>query len=275
MNYTGDMNALSEKEYRYLCEFIFAKTGIYYANHKRLMVESRLSSLVGTNQPFDSFSHLVWQLQHEPTPDLVSWVIGRLSTHYSYFFREPVHFRFLQYKLMGDWATSMNVRVLSAACAAGQEAWSAAICAQSALHQGRKGQISIQGLDVDRASVALAQAGCYPGSEILPNMTSTAVNRYFDQTSPDSFQVKEILRQHCTFRIKNLLDPIRNSNELYDIVFLRNILIYFKPDERKHLLTNMRQLIRPQGYLIISLSESLQDHSLPFKSLKYSIYRPR
>jgi len=248
------------------------------------MVENRLNQMVGEGREFNGFDSLVRAIRIGDRPDLENRVISRMSTHYSYFFREPIHFSFLQHRLLGDWRSRQSVKILSAACAGGQEAWSAAMCtegARQAIHTQSGGggkvhfpQVRIDGLDVAPDSVVEAQTGIYEPQEVEPFVVGSARQKYFRQLADGRFSIADFLRGYCTFSVMNMLAADRIPSDSYDIVFLRNVLMYFKPEERRILLLQVRRILKRDGWLVISLSESLGGLDVPFRIFRYSIYRP-
>lgn len=278
--YTGRVEHLSASDFNFLRTLFFKATGIRYGEQKKTLVETRLSHLLQPTGPYDSYHALVLALQPGGKQDLLDHVTSRMSTHYSFFFREPVHYAFLQDRLLGRWRHKTRVDILSAACAAGEEAWSCAFCAQGAWRLRHPDNpaaalppgLHIHGVDVAPEPVRQAQAGVYPAQEVESSVSPGIRSRYFARQDDGNYRVRDSLRPLCSFAVQNLLAPRDLGTAAYDLVFMRNILIYFKADERQELLWQMHRLLRPDGYLIISLSETMTGLDLPFRHHKYSIY---
>lgn len=268
--HTDGMQALSTACFGRFRQFFHRSTGILYAPEKRSLVENRLLSRLVPLGEFTSFDAMADALDAPGQDELREWVLDRMTTHYSYFFREPVHFRFLQDRLARVWPERRDVRILSAACAAGQEAWSMAMIIRGLGHEG----VTIEGIDVAPDTVRRAREGRYPAGDVVPYVSPAGIHKYFISRQDGTLQVAPFLRPLCSFRVLNLMDAQSVPARRYDIVFLRNVLIYFRPPERQVLLEQIHRVLRPGGFLVISLSETLDSGNGLFRHRHHSIYSP-
>ncbi|RYZ61948.1 MAG: hypothetical protein EOP09_19315, partial [Proteobacteria bacterium] len=206
-------------------------------------------------------------------------ILSLVTTHTTHFFRESDHFDFLMNeafpRLIREGA---RVRIWSAACSSGQEVYSLAISVLEFVREKglrlTPGQVEILGSDIDSASVDFAREGIYP-SEQIAALPRELANRYFDQGTGKigSFvRVTDAVHALCKFQKTNLLTdsfPARS----FDVIFTRNVMIYFKRRDVELIAKKLAQSLSSQGYLMIGHSESLDGLQVPVKRAGNAIYR--
>lgn len=188
-------------------------------------------------------------------------ILGILTTHTTSFFREPEHFQFLEKEILPDFLNrKTDIKIWSAACSTGQEAYTIAIICQEFLSKhvnSKKFEFSVLGSDIDKFSVETAQEGIYPATEIetlLPHIKT----KYFkkgQQELSHLFRTNENIWKHCQFVRHNLLSEM-TLNISPDIVFLRNVLIYFSKDDIKLIVASIAKMMSPGAYLVVGHSEA-------------------
>lgn len=259
--------------------------GIELNESKRELVYGRLArrlrQLGLTN--FDQYCQLV-----KPTgsPERNNFV-NCITTNVTSFFRENHHFDFLRDEalpqLMRSRAATRRLRIWSAACSTGQEAYSIAITTAAALPLDQTWDCRVLATDIDSNVVARAQSGTYKVDDIAD--LSPDERRWFRTTtngsgSPDhvdtarggTAQVDETLRQLIYFRVLNLMEPWPMKGPI-DIIFCRNVVIYFSKETQRTLFSRFAQIMAPDGYLFIGHSESMLHVSDIFEPVGRTIYR--
>ncbi|MCX7786841.1 MAG: protein-glutamate O-methyltransferase CheR [Spirochaetes bacterium] len=263
---------LSDSLFRKFTELLQAFSGITIREYKKYLMEYRLQKLVGPGKRFSNFQDLYKALVSNSEHARVEFV-NVLTTNYTYFYREEVHFRFLSHYLRTKAQTQPYLRFWSAACASGEEAYSMAI---TVAEEGTAKQIQdvrILATDISLKVLEFALEGVYPYHRIRGHIPDTYLRKYFSfDPRHNTFTVKEQLKSLVTFRYLNLMDPYPFQKQ-FDVVFLRNVLIYFDIHEKEQILTKIFSVIKPGGFLVLGLSESLVGVQHSFKPLKHSIYR--
>ncbi|HOV62260.1 MAG TPA: CheR family methyltransferase [Spirochaetia bacterium] len=262
---------LSESLFKKIAVLFKESSGINLKDYKKYLVEYRLQKFVGEGKPFKDFHSYYRALKADKTGELRTEFVNSLTTNYTYFFREAVHFRFLKNYLAKHGSTEQYLRFWSAGCSSGEEAYSMAItCLEHGVAQK---DIKILATDISLKVLTFAAEGIYHYSKIKGDLSDSTLRKYFI-FNPDkkNFQVREEVKQLIAFRYLNLMDPFP-FRKRFDIVFLRNVLIYFDTHEKEIILEKIGEELKEGGYLILGLSESLVGIQHRFTQLKYSIYR--
>jgi chemotaxis protein methyltransferase CheR len=201
------------------------------------------------------------QLHHDP--DECDRLISSITIKVSSFFRDPVVFELTAQKLLGDIiehnrrknAPGGDIRIWSAGCATGEEAWSLAIM----LHQALEGQrsdwtVQIFATDLDPSALATAETGVY-SRESLENVKLGVLDHYFE-AKENNYQIRPFLRRMVRFSQDDLVSPQRNAPAdsvfgTFDLIFCRNVLIYYSRDEQAHMLRRLHHSLAQQGYMVL------------------------
>jgi chemotaxis protein methyltransferase CheR len=147
------------------------------------------------------------------------------------------------------------LKIWSSACSTGQEIYSIAIVIKELLGNNGSCQITLTGTDLSDAAVAQASAGLYNKFEIERGLPREKLQRYFTPCG-GSWKIKDEIRAMATFRRMNLMQPFVGLGK-FDIIFCRNVAIYFSPQDRKKLFHKIADVLEPDGYLLIGSTESL------------------
>ncbi|MBN8503773.1 MAG: protein-glutamate O-methyltransferase CheR [Burkholderiales bacterium] len=197
-------------------------------------------------------------------------VVDRLTTNETYFFREPKHFEDLERR--ADQAGDDGFKVWSAASSSGEEAYS--ICMVLADTLGMKADWEVWGSDLSTAMVQAARQGLYP-LDRAENIGPERLRRYCRRgQGPYDGQllVARELRQRTQFLSANLMERLPENLPQFDVIFLRNVLIYFDADAKKKIVRSVLQHLKPEGVLYSGHAESLGGLDLPIRTLQPAIY---
>lgn len=265
--------SLSDTTFQKLASLFFQKTGITLKEHKKYLLIHRISHLVGPGKSFPRFEDYYQELLHRPNSDLMKEFINRLTTNYSFFFRDRVHFDFLMKYLQENASKQDYIRLWSTACSTGEETYSMAISALTVTPEIEKMDFKILGTDISTRVLQVASQGIYEPQKIRNHIKEKLIRLYFDfDAENNQFIVKPRLKKLIAFRHLNLMDSYP-FKKLFDIVFLRNVLIYFSEKEKEKAVAQIYDYVKPGGYLVTGMSENLVGFSHRFKPLKYSIYK--
>ncbi|MFN3603124.1 MAG: CheR family methyltransferase [Leptonema sp. (in: bacteria)] len=255
-----------------LQDLFYRLTGIKLKENKKYLVENRLSKFVGENKNFKTFEDFYDALVTDPSGNLKNLLIQALITNYTFFFREPIHFSFLRWYLRNNKEKQPYLRIWSCGCSTGEEAYSIAITALMELPNLQQYDFKILASDVVKEYILQAKQGIFSKHK-LENFNKELILKYFDYLPHlESYQIKQRVKEFIAFRILNLISPFPFTKE-FDIIFLRNVLIYFTLEEKKEIIKKIYPYIKRNGYLILGLTESLTGIPHSFEVLKYSIYK--
>ena len=237
---------------------VHARAGIVLGSDKAYLIESRLGA-VAPRLGFDGPGRLVAALRGNPGEPLLRAVTEALTTNETSFFRDGRPFDQLTGlvlpQLVEARASERRLRIWSAAASTGQEAYSIAMCLDELAPRLAGWRCSILGTDIAEAAISRARAGRYTAFEVQRGLTDTRLARHFTRVG-DDWQISERLARMVEFRCSNLLDSGRQFGR-FDVVFLRNVLIYFDLETRCRVLAAVRTMLADDGYLFLGGTETV------------------
>lgn len=259
---------LTKEEFEKFRLLIKKITGIHMRDEKISLVQSRLAKRL-RNFGFRSYLQY-YELIQEDAKELQVF-IDTITTNETSFFREPHHFDFLKNEVFAKIGT--DVRVWSAACSIGAEAYSTAmICDDALSRRNLKWEIFCSDINVD--VIEQARRGLYQ-NKFIPQIPESYLKRYCLRgygKYEGYFMIEESLKERLSFRRLNLMETIPDEIGEFNVIFLRNILIYFNNPERKFIVENVAKKLKKGGYLLIGHSESLFNITQCVKQVKPTIY---
>lgn len=233
-----------------IIDFIYNSTGIVLDESKDYLIKGRLTPLLE-----ESKASSIYDLINiaKSSRVITQKIIDAISTNETYFFRDKTPFNLLKEKLFPMVEEkSKNITIWSAAASTGQEAYSIAITAD----EYSNNSIKIFGTDINSSAVSRAQEGTYSSFEVKRGLTDSQTNRYFKKISNREFQISDSIKKMVQFRKGNLLKDTIFAG-MYDIVFCRNVAIYFSNDDKRLLLERIHKSLKPGGFLLIGSTESI------------------
>ncbi|MBN4079269.1 protein-glutamate O-methyltransferase CheR [Beggiatoa alba] len=246
---------ITDNEFISFRRFIYDHAGINLSDAKKTLVTSRLSKRL-RHYSLNSFQEYFDLMIASPHDGERQVAIDLLTTNETYFFREPKHFEFLKNEIISRWKGGKMLRVWSAASSTGEEAYSIAMLLDDVL--GYK-PWEIFGSDISRRVIKVAQQGHYL-QERIDGIPKGYLQKYCLKGVGEhegTLLIDKKLRQKVTFSSVNLKRPLGDLG-LFDIIFLRNVLIYFDLETKRQIVKQLVDKIRPGGYLFIGHSESLK-----------------
>lgn len=241
--------------------FLEKTCGILLGSNKQYLVSSRLNKLM-EQQGIKTLGDLVRKIQAQPCSGLRELVVDAMTTNETLWFRDTYPFEVLKSRVLPEMlktGAGQRLRIWSAACSSGQEPYSLSMSIdeyeRSNPSQAKTG-VQIVATELSGAMLAACKAAEYDSLAIARGLSSDRLQRYFDVKAPGRWAVKPAIRSRVEFRVQNLLDSYAALGK-FDIVFCRNVLIYFSADVKKDILKRIHATLRPGGYLFLGASEAL------------------
>ncbi|WP_295154050.1 protein-glutamate O-methyltransferase CheR [uncultured Brachyspira sp.] len=274
------MPALSDSEFAELVKIIYDKTRIQMSNHKRALVTSRLSKRLRVLN-MSSFKEYIDFVKNADDEDLVNFV-NAVTTNKTDFFRENKHFEYMKSTFLPDWENDFkagknkNLRIWSAACSTGEEPYTI----QMTLHEYfgsnyDKYDIRVLASDIDTNVLAHGRTGIYKDENVDP-IDDNILRKYFLKGTGDKeglYKVKDILKKNLSFRQLNFKDEEFDIHTKFDLIFCRNVIIYFDKEFQKELFNKFYKYLKEDGLVFIGHSETLFGVSDKFKYVASNIYK--
>jgi chemotaxis protein methyltransferase CheR len=265
----GAQRVLTPEEFAWLRDFLAHRTGIELKPGKEAMVIGRLDRRLrhhGLPTYTDYFRRLV---EGDPLENQIA--VDLLTTNETYFFREPKHFEFLRHLISTPAPRSEPWRVWSAAASSGEEAYTIAMTLADGLRNDRSW--SVLGTDISSRVLEAARRALYPieaAGQIPKRLLRTYCLRGQDEFE-GFLAIDRVLRDRVTFREANLID-LPGDLGSFDVIFLRNAMIYFGAETKRRLVAEAAARLRPGGHLIVSHAETLNGISGPLRLVQPSVY---
>ena len=266
---------LDPRLFKRFCELAFEQAGIKLKAGKEALVAGRIARRVRALRLKGPADYLRYLEAEENAEEIIEF-IDAISTNYTRFNREQDHLDMLAKKVDGYvQAGKRKLRIWCAASSSGEEPYSMVIAIETAL-QGRSCDYRILATDISTAVLARAQRGIYTPEAIAP-VGDAARRRFFeeckDKDGKPAYSVNETLRRRVVFRRLNLVKPPYPMSGPFEIVFCRNVMIYFERPERQRVVSSIEKLLAPGGDFYVGLAESLTGLQHNLKVLRPSCYR--
>ena len=256
-------STLTPDNYTFLRDYIHRESGIALGDDKLYLLQSRLRPII-EDEHLGSLNRLCEQLRTAPDK-LRRRVVEAMATHETLFFRDPAAFEVLRADILPELArqrqATRSLRIWSAACSTGQEAYSLVMLM---LENGfTDWNIRIDGTDLSTQIVQRATAGRFLQIEVSRGLPAKMLVKYFQRAGLD-WQIRDEVRRPCNFTTFDLRQNMLGRGP-YDLVLCRNVLIYFDNDTRRKILNGIRGTIVPGGYLLLGASETTYNMDAGFQ----------
>ncbi|HNY31612.1 MAG TPA: protein-glutamate O-methyltransferase CheR [Fibrobacteria bacterium] len=261
---------VTDTDFRLFQKLFDEAIGLHLSAHKKLLLSGRLGKRV-VKLGLSGFHQYYELLAGGTDPEEFQRAIDLITTHETFFFREVHHFDLLRDQIAPHREPGRPLKVWSGACSTGEEPWSIAMVLHDAL--GETGW-ELVASDVSQDVLSRAARGLYKMERIegippayLKAYCLKGMNEY-----QGMLLIQKFLREKVRFRTVNLLE-IPNDMNNFDVVFLRNVIIYFDAPTKERILQSVCQRLRPGGWLLLGHSESLTGMDLPLRQIRPSIFR--
>ena len=265
------MASLTDQEFNRFQRFIFDAAGITLSASKKPLVSGRLAKRLAQSG-CASYAEYLDLLADQDASAEAQMAVDLLTTNETYFFREPKHFDLLRELAQAARAERRTLRVWSAACSSGEEVYSIAMVLDDVL--GSASPWEVLGSDISTRVLRRARCGHYPlerTDHIPPAYLKKYCLRGIDAQA-GTLLIERQLRQRVRFAQVNLNEALPNLG-VFDVIFLRNVMIYFSGDTKRQVVARVLGALKPGGYFCIGHSESLNDISSAVRQAAPSVYR--
>jgi chemotaxis protein methyltransferase CheR len=264
--------ALTEDEFRKLCEFLYRRTGMIFTEAKRYYVERRVvERMVATAA--GSFEAYYSRLRGDVRGEIEQF-INAFTVNETYFYREEHQLACLTSDLLAARvrtnARGAQIRIWSVPCSTGEEPYSIAIWLLENWPLVDQHDIEIVGTDIDTGAVELARAGRY-GKRAFMRLPPHLLAKYFAPAEADTWRIIDDLRQSVHFTTANIVDRAQTRpHGQFDVIFCRNVLIYFDDTSRRIAAENLYENLLPGGFICLGHTESMSRISPLFEVAKFA-----
>ncbi|WP_070968756.1 protein-glutamate O-methyltransferase [Vibrio sonorensis] len=249
---------ISDQEYRDFSRFLESQCGIVLGDSKQYLVRSRLSPLV-TKFKLTSLSDLLRDVVTGRNRELRVAAVDAMTTNETLWFRDTYPFQVLSDRLLPEIAaTKRPIKIWSAASSSGQEPYSMAMTILETQQKkpGMLPNVSITATDISASMLDMCRAGVYDNLALGRGLSAERRRTFFEDAGDGRMKIKDNAKRLVNFRPQNLMDSYALLGK-FDIIFCRNVLIYFSPDMKSQVLNQMANSLNPGGYLLLGASESL------------------
>jgi chemotaxis protein methyltransferase CheR len=265
---------VTDSEFKLLRDLIEERCGIYLGDEKQYLIENRLASLAEGSQ-CSSFGEFYIRIKNSSaSADLWSAVVDAVTTNETLWLRDQHPFIVLEELIFPQFGEEIQekkrdtISIWSAACSTGQEPYSIAMTAldfynKAGGERACREQVQVLATDISSAALSTAMAGKYDNGSILRGLPLEKRNRYFTKQE-DFWFVAENVKQMVAFKKINLQEPFFGLGR-FDVVFLRNVIIYFSDSFKEDLLNRIARMLKPGGYLFLGAGETVHGYTSAFR----------
>ncbi len=248
---------LSQADFEYLARFVLEKSSISLGNDKMYLLESRLAPLC-RQYGIDNLSEIVASIRQNPKSKLSNSVVDAVTTNETYFFRDVKPFdelgKEILPRIVARKGPNSSLNVWSAACSSGQEIYSVAMILEDSFPHLKNWSVKLYASDISSAMIERTKAGVFNQFEVSRGLSASLLIKHFNRKG-ESFYVKEYLKSRLQVFPLNLASPWPPLPS-FDIIFLRNVLIYFNASTKQGILERVERVLDKEGALFLGGSES-------------------
>ncbi|MDP4108871.1 MAG: protein-glutamate O-methyltransferase CheR [Bacillota bacterium] len=267
---SNDFIQLTDQELRDFSLFVKSRYGIDLSKKKQL-IESRMQK-VFTERKIKNFTDY-FNLIKKSDQNEVTVMLNKLTTNHTYFMREAKHYEFMKEFIMPQWEKNnrdRNLRIWSAGCSTGEEAYTTVMVLKD-YFAFQNWDYRLLATDISAKALESAQKAVYH-KDALSGIPPSWARKYFVRNDDNYFALSDDIRKEVIFRRLNLMEPFSFAKP-FDLIFCRNVMIYFDQPTKNMLTKKFYDVLKPGGFLFIGHSETIQHGIAEFNYIKPSIYQ--
>ncbi len=269
---------LTDDEFNRLSQFIYTNYGIKMPPVKKIMLQSRLQKRLRVLQISNFKKYIEYVFSPDGQEEVIQ-MIDVVSTNKTDFFREPVHFEFLMNEalpaIVKPEQVRQQVKIWSAGCSSGEEPYTIAMVTNEYRQSHPNFDFSILATDISTEVLQRGAQGIYK-EERLEGIPINLIKSYFLRSKDRTKKLVRIvpeLRQRLTFKRLNFMDTHYSVQDLFDVIFCRNALIYFDHETQERVINKLCLHLKPDGFFFLGHSESITNMKVPLKHIKPTIFK--
>lgn len=268
---------ITQAEFERLVKFMYDNFGINLAA-KKVLIQGRLGNML-TERGFRTYSEYIDAVLADKSGAEVNTILNKLTTNHTFFMREPEHYTFLNDVVLPHMLKTCEgdhvMRIWSAACSSGEECYTTAMLIDQYL-KGEKGKwdTRILATDISQNVIGKAKLGVYQ-EDGMKGLSNEWKSRYFNKLADGSYEICQGIKDEVIFKTFNLMDPMPQKYKAkpFDLIFCRNVMIYFDQPTKTALVDRFYDVVKPGGYFYIGHAESISRQETRFEYVKPAIYR--
>jgi chemotaxis protein methyltransferase CheR len=272
-----ELEQLNPRQFERFRDFIYAKSGIRINDNKQSLLSNRIRRRLKAGEFADFDAYYGYLTSPQGISELERF-IDEVTTNETSFFRTPSHFDWLKTDFIREvlaqqrqGTRSRDLRIWSAGCATGAEAYTIAICLRENLFRLRDWSLAIVATDISEEVLRDARAGVFR-PRAIEDVSQQQLRRCFQPVGEDGcYQVRPELKEFVRFEHHNLMTPMRQAP--FDCIFIRNVLIYFDRASKETVIRNLIDALAPGGYLVVGPSEGIYDMLDPLERQAAFLYQ--
>lgn len=274
------MSTLSVAQLQRFVSLVYETTGMRFTEKKKTLVTSRLKSRMKANSltNYDEYLDLLECIRKKKGHPEWSAFLEAITTHETYFYRHERQWKWFRETFIPELEVQAaagtreyKVRIWSAACSRGDEAYTAACCLDSTLDDPKRWNVEIVGTDIGADTVESAQNPLY-NERSVRNVPTSVKRELFKEVQKGFWAPNDRLRKWVSFRTHNLLDVLR-ENAKFDLIFLNNVMIYFDAESKQKVVTNLLKSLARNGYLVVGPAEGVTRYVTDRERVNSFLYR--
>lgn len=272
-------HTMTDEDFRRLSTFVYGELGIKMPYPKKIMLQCRLQKRVN-DLKLESFAeYLEFVFSKEGQEDEMIKMIDLVTTNKTDFYREPSHFDYLRDVVLPELfetkPSRKSIRIWSAACSSGEEPYTLAIVLKDFLESYPEVDFEIFGTDISTRILQKASLAIYTEDRIAGIPIETKRKYFLKSKDPLDKTVRLIpeIRSKVTYQRMNLMDNYYDVDREFDVVFCRNVLIYFDRPSQQNVINKLAARLKPDGYFFLGHSESITNMKVPLRQIRPTIFR--
>ena len=269
---------ITDKQFKRISDLIYNRAGIHLTDGKKNLVVGRLGKIL-LQMNFNSFDDYLDHVETDRTNQSLSILINKITTNHTYFWREKGHFDYFVDTVLPEIVkkkrerNERDLRVWCAGCSYGDEAYTLMMLMMEFFGtEYPQWNAGLLATDISTDALTHAVQGIYP-AERLRDLPQNLLRRYFRKSNDGTYQVADLLKKEITYRRFNLMRDVFPFKKPFDVIFCRNVMIYFDKPTRDTLVRKFAQSTVKNGYLFIGHSESIGRNDETYSYVKPAVYQ--
>ena len=270
---------ITEAEFQRLVKYMYDSYGINLSA-KKVLVQGRLGNML-SDRGFKNYDEYLDAVLADSTGAEVTTILNKLTTNHTFFMREPEHYTFLKDTILPYMVKVCEkdhvLRIWSAACSSGEECYTTAMLLDQYFgNEKAKWDTRILATDISQNVIGKAKAGIY-SEDGMKGLSNEWKTRYFNNLGNGKYEICQGIKDEVIFKTFNLMDPMPDKYKAkpFDLIFCRNVMIYFDQPTKQALVNRFYDVVKPGGYFYIGHAESVSRSETKFDYIQPAIYRRR